>query len=50
MEMKTVLVTTKVAFTFLGLWVLGSAFVAEDLEIRAMLGFSAHGHHEKCQE
>jgi hypothetical protein len=50
METKTVLVTIKMAFSFLGLWVLGSALVVEDLEIRVMLGFGAHGHHEKCQE
>lgn len=38
MEMKTILETIKMAFAFLGLWVLESALVAEDLEIRDMLG------------
>lgn len=36
--MKTVLETIKMAFAFLGLWVLESTLVAKDLEIRDMLG------------
>lgn len=40
----------KDAFVFLGLWILGSALMEEVLGIRDKLGFSAHDHHEKCQE